>query len=428
VKQIYIAEPYYSVCRYIEETLAKHGYEAWLVGGSVRDLLIAGRLSDLDYTTNAHPEAVQKIFPRTVPVGIKFGTILVLYRGQKVEVTTYRADADYEDGRRPNTVVYAQELAVDIRRRDFTINGLAYSVTKKQLADHCGGIDDLSRKLLRTIGDPMQRFTEDGLRPIRGCRIAAKLGFEIEPQTLIAMRQCVQITSKVAPERFFDEWRKTLRMKNRRSYWHHLLEAHILPAFLPHIAEAFTGEPRDQFLREIDHLHLRTMADYAAAVFMLLQIDDHAKIEQTLRGTKFPVADMKLCLNLLESPLLMLADTFSRIELKRALAEITRRNRVAHMRFATAMRASRQTTAGMLPGPVRHARQHASALYISIRRSREPLDISDLAVSGTDVQALGIQGRAVGDALEKLRATVIERPELNRRDELIGILKVMPSV
>jgi hypothetical protein len=217
-------------------------------------------------------------------------------------------------------------------------------------------------------------------------------------------------------------------MKNRRSYWHHLLEAHILPAFLPHIAEAFAGEPRDQFLREIDHLHLRTMADYAAAVFMLLQIDDRAKIEQTLRGTKFPVADMKLCLNLLGSPLLLLADTFSRIELKRALAQITPRDRVAHMRFATAMRASRQTTAGMLPGPVRHARQHASALYISIRRSREPLDISDLAVSGTDVQALGIQGRAVGDALEKLRATVIERPELNRRDELIGILKAMPSV
>jgi tRNA nucleotidyltransferase/poly(A) polymerase len=422
VKSIYIAEPYYSVCRYIEETLAKHGYEAWLVGGSVRDLLIAGRLSDLDYTTNARPEAVQKIFPRTVPVGIKFGTILVLYRGQKVEVTTYRADADYEDGRRPNTVEYAQELAVDIRRRDFTINGLAYSVTKKQLADHCGGVDDLERKLLRTIGDPMQRFTEDGLRPIRGCRIAAKLGFEIEPDTLIAMRHCVPMTSKVALERFFDEWRKTLRMKNRRSYWHHLLEAHILPAFLPHIAEAFTGEPRDQFLREIDHLHLCTMADYAAAVFFLLQIQDCVKVEQTLRGTKFPTAEMKLCLSLLASPLLNLPVAFSRLELKRALVQIGRRDRLAHMRFAIQMRAAQQTTSGVLPGPVRKAREAAVSLYKSIRRSAEPLDISDLAVTGTDLQAIGLQGRAVGEALERLRLKVVDEPQLNQRESLLQLV------
>lgn len=422
MKQIYIAEPYYSVCRYIEETLAKHGYEAWLVGGSVRDLLIAGRLSDLDYTTNARPEAVQKIFPRTVPVGIKFGTILVLHRGQKVEVTTYRADADYEDGRRPNTVEYAQELAVDIRRRDFTINGLAYSVTRKQLADHCGGLDDLARKLLRTIGDPMQRFTEDGLRPIRGCRIAAKLGFEIEPDTLIAMRHCVPITSKVAPERFFDEWRKTLRMKNRRSYWHHLLEAQILPAFLPHIAEAFTGEPRAQFLREIDHLHMRTMADYAAAVFFLLQIEDRVKVEQTLRGAKFPTAEMKLALGLLDSPLLKLPESFARLELKRALAQIGRRDRLAHMRFAIQMRAAQQTTSGVLPGPVRKAREAAVLLYKSIRKSAEPLDISDLAVTGTDLQTIGLQGRAVGEALERLRLKVIDQPQLNTRESLLQLV------
>ncbi|AFM12054.1 CCA tRNA nucleotidyltransferase [Turneriella parva] len=422
MKSIFIAEPYYSVCRYIEETLVKHGYEAWLVGGSVRDLLIAGRLSDLDYTTNARPEAVQKIFPRTVPVGIKFGTLLVLYRGQKVEVTTYRADADYEDGRRPSTVEYAQELAVDIRRRDFTINGLAYSVLKKQLADYCGGVDDLERKLLRTIGDPMQRFSEDGLRPIRGCRIAAKLGFEIEPNTLTAMRHCVPITSKVAPERFFDEWRKTLRMKNRRSYWHHLLEAHILPAFLPHIAEAFVGEARDQFLREIDHLQMRSMAEYAAALFFLLQITDRGKIEQTLRGTKFPTADMKLCLNLLDSPLLRIADAHGRLDLKRALAQTGRRDRIAHMRFATQMRAALQTSSGLQPGPVRKGRELAVSLYKSIRRSGEPLDISDLAVTGTDLQAKGLQGRAVGEALEKLKLIVLEQPQLNTRERLLQLV------
>ncbi len=393
------------------------------MGGSVRDLLIAGRLSDLDYTTNAHPEQVQKIFPRTVPVGIKFGTVLVLYRGQKVEVTTYRADADYHDGRRPSSVEYAQQLEVDIRRRDFTINGLAYSVTRKQLADHCGGVDDLNQKILRTIGEPMQRFTEDGLRPIRGCRIAAKLGFEIESATLAAMRQCLPVTAKVAPERFYDEWRKTLRMKNRRSYWHHLLEAHILPAFLPHIAEAFVGEARDQFLREADHLHLRSMGDYAASVFSLLQIRQKSKIEATLRGTKFPTAEMKLCLALLESPLQSLSDEFDRPALKMALAQVTRRDRLAHIRFFVAMRAASLATRGELPGPVRLFRERAATLYGSIRRSGEPMDISDLAVSGTDIQALGINGRAVGEALERLLQRVLHTPELNSHSTLLSLVK-----
>lgn len=420
---IRITEPYYSVCRYIEETLAKHGYEAWLVGGSVRDLLIAGKLSDLDYTTDATPEKVQKIFPRTVPVGIKFGTILVLYKGQKVEVTTYRADADYHDGRRPSTVTYAKDLATDIKRRDFTINGLAYSVTRKQLADHCGGVDDLERKLLRTIGDPMQRFTEDGLRPIRGCRIAAKLGFEIEPATLTAMRHCLPITQKVAPERFYDEWRKTLHMKNRRSYWHHLLEAHILPAFLPHIAEAFVGEARDQFLREIDHLHLRSMADYAASVFYLLKISSKDHIDRTLKDTKFPTAEMRLCQSMLASPLFSLALVVERPQFKMTLAKIRKAERPAHVRFFAAMRCAEMASGGELPGPVRKYREQLFALYRSVRRSGEPLDVGDLAVTGTDIQALGISGRAVGEALEKLRDVVLAEPSKNTKDQLLLLAK-----
>lgn len=421
-KKIFLEEPYFSVCRYIEETLQKHGFEAWLVGGSVRDLLIAGKLSDLDYTTNAKPEQVQKIFPRTVPVGIKFGTILVLYRGQKVEITTYRADADYHDGRRPSTVHYAENLQTDIQRRDFTINGLAYNLSRAELADHCGGLADLESKTLRTIGDPMQRFTEDGLRPIRGCRIAAKLGFEIEPATLTAMRHCIEITSKVAPERFYDEWRKTLRMKNRRSYWHHLLEAHILPAFLPHIAQAFVGQPRDQFLREIDHLHLRSMAEYAAAVFYLLAIDDPQECESTLRETKFPTAELKLCLSLLASPLFALSSNPDRQVFKTTLAQVKKAERLAHVRFFRAMRAATLASDGALPGPVRKFRESIKVLYSSVRRSKEPLDISDLALSGTDIQQAGFKGPVVGEILERLRRAVLQNPALNTKEQLLKLL------
>ena len=237
------------------------------------------------------------------------------------------------------------------------------------------------------------------------------------------MRHCLPITQKVAPERFYDEWRKTLRMKNRRSYWHHLLEAHILPAFLPHIAEAFVGEGRDQFLREIDHLHLRTMADYAASVFYLLQIHDKQKIEATLRETKFPTAEMRHCQSMLASPLFQLDNVFDRQNFKEHLADVPRRERLAHTRFFSSMRAAKMVTEGELPGPVRQFRESVAKFYNSIRTSRDPMDVADLAVSGTDLQVLGLSGRAVGYALEKLLSAVIKDPTLNEKAALLNFLQ-----
>jgi tRNA nucleotidyltransferase (CCA-adding enzyme) len=424
LKQIQVKEPYLSVCRYIEETLAKHGYEAWLVGGSVRDLLIEGKLSDLDYTTDALPEKVQKIFPRTVPVGIKFGTILVLYKGQKVEVTTYRADADYEDGRRPNKVEYAKDLATDIKRRDFTVNGLAYSVTKNELKDHCGGVADLEEKLLRTIGDPLARFTEDGLRPIRGCRIAAKLGFHIEAATQAAMLKCVEVTAKVAPERFYDEWRKTLHLKHKRAFWQNLLEAGIIGAFLPDIADAFDKEHSAVLLRELDGLHLKSMAAYGASLFYLLGVRDAATARRTMLDTKFPTAEMKLALALLETPLLQITDQPDRQTVKNRLAEVTRRDRGSHLRFFLDMGSAAMRTKGFSAEAIAAFRETCGRHYMSILRSREPMDVGDLAVNGTDIQALGIQGRAVGETLERLRAHIIADPAANHRENLLKLAQL----
>jgi len=423
LREIRLNEPYLSACKYVEETLAKHGYEAWLVGGSVRDLLIKGQLHDLDYTTNALPEKVQKIFPRTVPVGIKFGTILVLYKGQKIEVTTYRADADYEDGRRPNKVEYAKELATDIKRRDFTVNGLAYSVTRGDLKDHCGGLVDLENKVLRTIGDPIARFTEDGLRPIRGCRIAAKLGFEIEEGTRKAMVACVAVTARVAPERFYDEWRKTLRMRQKRAFWQNLLEAGIIGAFLPDIASAFDREHSAVLLREMDGLHMKSMAAYAASLLYLLGVTDKEIAKRTLVDTKFPTAELRLALALIETPLLKISDQPDRQKLKNHLAEIQRRDRGSHMRFFLDMGSSAMRTKGFSAEAIQTFRETCGRHYVSILRSREPMDVGDLAVNGTDIQGLGISGRAVGEILEKLRTAVIADPGANSRENLLKLAK-----
>ncbi len=422
-KKIFLKEPYFSICRYVEATLAKHGFEAWLVGGSVRDLLIEGHLSDLDYTTNATPDEVQKIFPRTVPVGIQFGTVLVLYKGQKVEVTTYRADADYEDGRRPTSVAFAKDLATDIKRRDFTINGLAYNVERAELADHCEGLHDLEKKILRTIGNPVARFQEDGLRPIRGCRIAAKLGFTIEEKTLEAMQLCVDVTKKVAPERFYDEWRKTRRMANRRAYWTNLVEAKILPAFLPHIAEAFEGDERMRLLREIDSFNPRNMAEYAGAIFHLLRIVDKEPIEKTLATTKFPTAEAKLCRSLLESPFFRLGDKPARQDFKETLAAIPALYRFSHTRFFLAMRIADMHSRDVGAAEVSDFRTCIVAHYRSIYRYHEVIDIAQLAVGGDDLKALGFFGRRIGEVLSDLLRTVMREPGANTRERLLDVAR-----
>lgn len=422
-KKIFLKEPYFSICRYVEATLAKHGFEAWLVGGSVRDLLIEGHLSDLDYTTDATPEEVQKIFPRTVPVGIQFGTVLVLYKGQKVEVTTYRADADYEDGRRPTSVMFAKDLATDIKRRDFTINGLAYNVERAELADHCGGLNDLERKTLRTIGNPVARFQEDGLRPIRGCRIAAKLGFTIEEKTLEAMQLCVDVTKKVAPERFYDEWRKTRRMANRGVYWTHLHRAKILPVFLPHIAEAFEGDVRERLVREIDCISPRNMAEYAAAIFYLLQIEDKALLEKTLIETKFPTAEAKLCRSLLQSPFFQFSTKPTRQDFKESLAAIPALYRFSHTRFFLAMRIADMRSRDASAAEVSDFRTCVVAYYRSIYRYHEVIDIAQLAVGGDDIKALGFLGRRIGEVLSDLLRTVLREPGANNRERLLGVAR-----
>ena len=164
----------------IIETLENNGYEAYIVGGCVRDALLGKSPSDYDITTNADPQTVKKLFRRTIDTGIKHGTVTVLfYEGDKpytYEVTTYRIDGEYDDARHPKNVVFVDNLKEDLLRRDFTINAMAYN-NKKGLVDEFGGIVDLDKKIIRAVGNPIERFTEDALRLLRAVRFAAKLGF-----------------------------------------------------------------------------------------------------------------------------------------------------------------------------------------------------------------------------------------------------------
>lgn len=195
-------------------TLRKAGFEAYLVGGCVRDLLLGREPKDYDVTTNALPETVQALFEKTIAVGAAFGVIVVMVEGEQIEVATYRADGQYSDGRRPDTVAYSQSAKDDVVRRDFTINGLllhsiglpyTHDTVDAAVVDYVGGLADLKAKVIRCIGDPNARFGEDTLRMLRAVRFTAQLGFEIEQGTMDAIVANAPFVRFVSRERIAAE-------------------------------------------------------------------------------------------------------------------------------------------------------------------------------------------------------------------------------
>ena len=185
--------------------LKKAGHEAYLCGGCVRDALMGAAPKDFDITTSARPDAVERLFPKTLPIGKSFGVILVVGEDDNhYEVATFRSEAGYSDGRRPDTVVFSTARE-DASRRDFTINALFYDPFVDEVLDFVGGREDLARRLLRTVGDPAERFREDHLRLLRSVRFAARTGFSIEPRTWEAMREMAPLVATVSPERIAAE-------------------------------------------------------------------------------------------------------------------------------------------------------------------------------------------------------------------------------
>jgi poly(A) polymerase len=213
-----------------------NGYQALLVGGCVRDLLLGREPKDYDIATNARPDQIVALFPGSGLVGAQFGVVLVREGDAVVEVATFRSDLDYLDGRRPQGVRFEDGPRADAMRRDFTINGLFLDPMTGEKFDYVGGMPDLENHIIRAIGDPLHRFQEDHLRLIRAVRFAARLGFRIEPATFAAMRQLAPAITRVAPERLRDELVRIL-IEGGARYGFELLDASgLLPEILPEIA------------------------------------------------------------------------------------------------------------------------------------------------------------------------------------------------
>jgi poly(A) polymerase len=234
------------------ETLQRNGYQALLVGGCVRDLLLGRTPADYDVTTDATPERVLELFREGTGVGAQFGVILVPRDGIKVEVATFRSDVGYSDGRHPDAVVYAKTAQEDVRRRDFTINGLLMRHDRGEILDYVGGQADLRAGVIRAIGEAERRFSEDKLRMLRAVRFAARFSFEIETQTFRAIRKNVAEVQQVSAERIREELSKMLTESAARAAFELLDGTWLLGQVLPEISALHGVEQPPQFHPEGD--------------------------------------------------------------------------------------------------------------------------------------------------------------------------------
>lgn len=358
----------------ILQTLRRAGYEAWFVGGCVRDSLLGRPIHDWDVTTSALPEQVMACFDRCVPTGLRHGTVTVLTEQGPVEVTTYRTDGDYPDGRHPAQVTFVRSLQEDLARRDFTVNAMAVDEAGN-LVDLYGGREDLANKLLRCVGDPEKRFREDALRMLRAIRFSAQLDFAIEPKTQTAMENLGHLCAGLSAERVRDELEKTL------------LSAH--PERVQQIAAL--GLPEEYGLdKEVD---CRWLANVPA--------------ERIVRWAGLCRLYPKLDLMMLRLDKLSAQDAMTAGRLAVPKDELGWKYLIADYGVR------RAEIVGALAGE----RETVERLLAS----GDCLTLKQLAVKGRDLPHL--EGKAVGEHLQKLLYHVLEHPEDNQKEILQKISK-----
>ena len=235
---------------FIARVFEDSDFQCWLVGGAVRDALLGRSTEDFDLATDARPKAVQRLFRRTVPTGIKHGTVSILRGRCRFETTTFRSDGTYADGRHPDSVAYSSDIREDLSRRDFTVNAIAWNLIKGEFLDPHDGRGDLERKIIRAIGSAQKRFAEDALRPVRACRFASQLNFTIQADTLAAIEGTLKGVRGLSRERIWDELRKILRSPKPSRAFRLFRDTGLLKVILPELAARVDADPRGRPVRD----------------------------------------------------------------------------------------------------------------------------------------------------------------------------------
>lgn len=425
---------------YIIETLTEHGFEAYAVGGCVRDSVLERNPQDWDITTSASPAAVKAIFRHTIDTGILHGTVTVMIDHEGFEVTTYRIDGEYEDARHPKEVLFTSNLLEDLKRRDFTINAMAYN-EQNGLVDAFDGLGDLKRKVIRCVGKAEERFSEDALRMLRAVRFAAQLGFSIEEETKGAILKLALNIGKVSAERIQMELVKLLvsgHPKELRTAYETGLTGVFLPEFdrmmlTPqnnphhcysvgeHTLKALKQVPSDKVLRLAVLLH-----DVAKPVCKTTDEKgkDHfyghpaegAKIARgILRRLKFDndTTD-KTC------RLIQWHDDNPELKEKNIRRAISRIGMEQYPALFAVKRADILAQSSYRQKEKLSYVDCYEKMYLDILEKQQALSLKQLAITGSDLIADGMKpGKEIGEVLEKLLDLVLEEPEFNTREKLL---------
>lgn len=393
------------VCDIIKN-IEKNGFEAFVVGGCVRDSILSNSAKDWDITTDALPNDIKNIFPHTVDTGIKHGTITVVYNKQNFEITTYRIDGEYNDNRHPENVIFTTKLEEDLSRRDFTMNAIAYN-QKKGYVDPFFGIDDIKYKTIKGVGNPDKRFKEDALRMMRAVRFANQLGFNIENETFKAIKNNVDLIKNISVERIREEFLKLIKSDYIEKI-SLLKETNLLNYIFPEIYYIFENLHKNVAILKFLEKDLRFP-------FLFINLTEEKAI-QILKKFKFDnktINEIKIIVRNFNNNFLD-----DRVSTRKFMSYISPDifKKIINLKFAINRIENNLIECKKLEN-----------IYDEIEdtiRKKHCYSLKDLAINGEDLKKLGIKnGKDIGIFLNIALNIVLENPEKNNKEILIKLLK-----
>jgi poly(A) polymerase/tRNA nucleotidyltransferase (CCA-adding enzyme) len=458
----------------VARILLKEGFECYLVGGALRDIVLGIEPDDYDLASDAMPDQMLKIFPKAVSVGAKFGTITVIVSEvdgshHDVEVTTFRSEEQYVDGRWPSKVEFVKDLDKDLSRRDFTWNAMAFDFSSAKLDgdekpkewkvyDPFGGRDDLEKKVVRAVGNPVERFKEDGLRSFKACRMAAQLGFDIESETLEAIKKTITVAKQVSMERIRDEFMKILKNADKPSIGVELMrQTGLLEIFMPELVEAVGVEQPKYHEFDVYEHSLRSMDEAPEHIRLAALLHDIGKpnksmgdgrfyghdvegekiTKEIMKRMKFSNADIKKVSSLVRNHMFYYPtvedgatpEEVEKYEAKRWTDSAVRRfiQRVGEENIDDLF-TLRIADASGNPKTMFHAGEieQLQERISEVRAKDMALKVTDLNIDGNDLADIGVErGPKMREILEKLLDEVIEDPSLNDKEKLLEKAKLL---
>ena len=437
-----------------------HSREAYLVGGAVRDMLLGKEAADWDIATNASPEEVCAMFRRVIPTGIAHGTVTVHFMQHEIETTTYRTESAYSDGRHPDSVIFAPTIEEDLSRRDFTMNSLALSLETGEIVDPFGGQNDIKQKIIRAVGNPRERFLEDGLRPVRAIRFSSQLGFSLEENTFRAISDAGvrATTEKISMERFRDEFLKIIKSEKPSVGLKMLEETGILGFFIPeftacrgciqgdgrgfhdfdvadHLFYACDGAPCEKPIVRLASLFHDIAKPDVKCVRKSEELNgneiftfyDHEnvgaeKARKIMVRLKFSNAETDAVCHLVKNHMFNYENSWTDAAVRRFLMRVGSENveDLFDLRLADVYGMHNKKVFEMSP-TVLNLNDFSDRIK-KIQASDNALSLKDLAVNGSDLIKIGIKpGKKLGWILNELLECVLDDPKANSKENLLLI-------